>query len=156
MSLSRERTRRAAVGQPRLSSCLTDGLIMMGSSASGLSVQGLRGASPKVSHGDLLYLKSQGPTDLGPLWSILRNQLHWSQQKSANELQLGLNGVDLAPSGLGRWTRGRSRPMAGYFSNIAHHIAATRPSRRPGPSENGPDAKSLFKSSRAAGLGFVS
>jgi hypothetical protein len=58
ISISRERTRRAAIGQPRLSSGLTDGLIMMGSPASGLSVQGLRGASPKVSLGDLLYLVS--------------------------------------------------------------------------------------------------
>jgi hypothetical protein len=53
----REMTRWAAVGPPRLSSYLTDGLIMMGSPASGLSVQGLRGASPKVSLGDIYIFK---------------------------------------------------------------------------------------------------
>jgi hypothetical protein len=42
-------------------------------------------------------------------------------------------------------------PAAGHFSNIAHYIAATDPCRRPGPTENGPDVKSLFELSRVLG-----
>jgi hypothetical protein len=34
--------------------------------------------------------------------------------------------------------------LAEHFSNIIHYIAATHPSRRAGPNENGPDVISLF------------
>jgi hypothetical protein len=35
-------------------------------------------------------------------------------------------------------------PVAGDFSNVARHIAATHPYRRPSLRENGPDVKPLF------------